>query len=328
MPAPMTMTSKSGSAVSVIGTPSFQRGSDRRHELVQVADEAVVGLAEDRGVRVGVDRHDDLRALHADHVLQLAGDADGEVELRGDVRACAADVAVLAHPVQAFGHRPGTGDLGADRRGQRLDEGEVLLGLEAAADADHPVGRAAGLATLVEIGRLLGRGAAARTAFARFVFASEATYQIEGPQALTPFLALAEPPLDGNPVTVIPEQEVLQYDSTHPGQALAARYPLTATSALGSPELNYPYVITASQPAELTIVREFRQLLGQGYAAGVLRFDGFRSAGDVADAAPGKYGLATQLLQIATPPASSEAQTALQAWQQLDINYKDLALIA
>jgi hypothetical protein len=190
-----------------------------------------------------------------------------------------------------------------------------------------PTQSAAGLATLVEIGRLLGSGAAARTAFARFVFASEATYQIEGPQALTPFLALAEPPLDGNPVTVIPEQEVLQYDSTHPGQALAARYPLTATSALGSPELNYPYVITVSQPAELTIVREFGQLLGQGYAAGVLRFDGFRSAGDVADAAPGKYGLATQLLQIATPPASSEAQTALQAWQQLDINYKDLALI-
>src|SRR6185437_5564002 len=116
--------------------------SDRRHELVEVTDQAVVGLLEDRGVRVSVDRDDDLRPGHTHHVLQLAGDADGEVQPGGDARAGTADVTVLAHPVQALGHRTGAGDLGVGGAGKLLDEGEVLPGLQAAADADHPVGGA------------------------------------------------------------------------------------------------------------------------------------------------------------------------------------------
>ena len=51
-----------------------------------------------------------------------------------------ADVAVLAHPVQALGHGPGAGDLGLGGLGEVLDHGEVSLGLEAATDADHPGG--------------------------------------------------------------------------------------------------------------------------------------------------------------------------------------------
>src|SRR3712207_8262434 len=40
--------------------------------------------SEDRGVGVLVDGHDVLRALHADLVLDRAGDAGRQVELRGD----------------------------------------------------------------------------------------------------------------------------------------------------------------------------------------------------------------------------------------------------
>ena len=58
------------------------------------------------------------------------------------MRPGAADVTVLAHPVQALGDRAGAGDLGVEGLGELLDHGQVLLGLQAAADADHPVGGA------------------------------------------------------------------------------------------------------------------------------------------------------------------------------------------
>jgi len=194
-------------------------------------------------------------------------------------------------------------------------------------DLPDPTQSAAGLATLVQINRLLGSGAAARTAFARFVFAAEVTAQFTGPQGLSPFVTLARPPLNGNPVTVTSEQAVLQYDRSHPGQPLAARYPWSPASALGSPELDYPYLLTASQPAQLAAVRAFGAVLGQSYAAGVVRFDGFRSGNGVADVAPSRYGLATQLLRLAPEAGASQAQTTLQAWQRVGANGADLALV-
>jgi hypothetical protein len=194
-------------------------------------------------------------------------------------------------------------------------------------DLPDPAQSAAGLATLVQVSRLLGNGASARTAFTRFVFASEATEQVQGPQALTPFITLAKPPLNGNPVTITSEQEVLQYDRAHPGEPLAARYPLTSSAALGSPELDYPYVLTAAQPQLAQAVRQFGSLLTQPYAAGLVRYDGFRSASNVAASAPARFGLSGQLMRIATAPAASEAQSALQAWQRLGVSARDLALI-
>jgi len=194
-------------------------------------------------------------------------------------------------------------------------------------DLPDPNQSAAGLATLVQIGRILGNGAAARTAFAKFVFSVEVTSQFQGPLGLTPFVTLANPPLNGNPVTVTSEQAVLQYDRSHPGHPLAARYPWSRSPGLGSPELDYPYLVTASQPGQLTAVREFGRLLSQGYAAGVMRFNGFRSASGVADVTPRQYGLAAQLLQPAPAAPASQAQTTLQAWQRVGANAQDLALV-
>ena len=53
-----------------------------RHDLVHVADDAEVAELEDRRVRILVDRDDHVRALHADLVLDRAGDAERDVELR------------------------------------------------------------------------------------------------------------------------------------------------------------------------------------------------------------------------------------------------------
>src|SRR6476619_4311551 len=67
-------------------------------DLVQVAHDAQVGELEDRGVRVLVDRHDVLRGLHADLVLDRAGDAGGQVELRRDRLAGLADLGRVRVP--------------------------------------------------------------------------------------------------------------------------------------------------------------------------------------------------------------------------------------
>ena len=68
-----------------------------------------VGELEDRRVRVLVDRDDVLRGLHADLVLDRAGDAGGQVELRRDGLARLADLRRVRVPA-GVDHRAGGGD--------------------------------------------------------------------------------------------------------------------------------------------------------------------------------------------------------------------------
>src|ERR671914_672842 len=63
-----------------------------RHDRVQVADDAEVGVLEDRRVRVLVDGDDHVRGLHPDLVLDRAGDTARDVELGRDRLAGLADL--------------------------------------------------------------------------------------------------------------------------------------------------------------------------------------------------------------------------------------------
>ena len=112
----------------------------------------------------------------------------------------------------------------ARRRSQRLQ-----------VDLPDPNQSAAGLATLVQIGRTLGSGAAARTAFAKFVFSVEVTSQFQGPLGLTPFVTLANPPLNGNPVTVTSEQAVLAVRPRPPRPAAGRPVPVEPDARPGQP---------------------------------------------------------------------------------------------
>src|SRR5436309_15372976 len=98
-----------------------------RDDLVQVADDPEVGELEDRGVGVLVDRHDVLRGLHADLVLDGAGDAGRQVELRSDGLARLADLAGVRVPARVD-HRAGGGDgaVAAERARQRVELPEAL----------------------------------------------------------------------------------------------------------------------------------------------------------------------------------------------------------
>ena len=119
------------------------RGSDElgqlRDDLVQVADDAEVGVLEDRRVRVLVDRDDQARALHPDLVLDRAGDADRDVELRRDGLAGLADLRRVRVPARVD-DRARRGDRAAERLGELLDEREALRPAEAAAAGDDHVG--------------------------------------------------------------------------------------------------------------------------------------------------------------------------------------------
>jgi Bacterial extracellular solute-binding protein len=190
-----------------------------------------------------------------------------------------------------------------------------------------PTQSAAGLAGLVEVSRLLGTSPAARAELTKFVFSVQSSAQFDDPTSLAAFVSLANPPLNAHPVTVTTEQAVLGYDAANPGHPLAARYPTGASSTLGTPELDYPYVLTSTNPAEQAAAKEFGKLLQGSYTAALVRYYGFRSANGVIGTLPAGYGLPQQPLQLAATATSSEAQTAVQTWQKLQIGSRDLVLI-
>jgi Ca-activated chloride channel homolog len=191
-----------------------------------------------------------------------------------------------------------------------------------------PTQSSVGLATLVEIKRLLGSGAAERSALTDFVLSSQPSNQFDDPTSLAAFDSLANPPLNAHPVTVTTEQAVLSFDS-HSPQPLAARYPSGGPDAgqLGDAELDYPYVVTTTGQAEQEAAAEFGKVLQQGYTAGLVRYYGFRSADGVPGAWPAAFGLAQQPLQLASPATAGEAQTALQSWRKLQVGSRDLAVM-
>ncbi len=229
--------------------------------------------------------------------------------------------ATAAAQIPAFNNSVGWSFLLPPNAGGPVSSQQVRVELP------DPTQSAAGLATLIEMSRLLGSGsAAARTSLTTFVRSAQSSAQFDDATSLATFVTLANPPLDAHPVTVTSEQAVLGYDAAHPGQPLAARYPVGVTAALGAPELDYPYVLTSTDPAEVTAADEFGKLLRQGYTAALVRHYGFRSADGTTGTLPADYGLPQQTLQLATQATPGEAQTALQVWRQLQIGSRDLVL--
>ena len=184
-----------------------------------------------------------------------------------------------------------------------------------------PARCSAGLGTLIEVGRLLGIGrsvsAAAHAKFAAFEQHVHISGPLDNPAALASFVRLAGARPDRNPVTVASEQAVIQYDQAHPRAPLAARYPASSRSRLGTQDLDYPYVLTTSDPLLRQVAGEFERALRQSYVASLVRYLGFRSADGIADAMPGSYGLSSQLVTLAAPAQPGRAQAILQTWDEL-----------
>lgn len=194
-------------------------------------------------------------------------------------------------------------------------------------DLPDPTQSAVGLATLVEIGRLLGPAQSTGSNFARFALASAVTPYFDDPLSLASFVHLTARPLDELPVTVTSEQAVIAYDEANRSQPLAAVYPAGNSEGLGAPELDYPYVVTATHQLAIAAATAFGQMLRGSFAARVIRYLGFRSGDGVPDAVPASFGLNSQLLQLASALSPAEAPTTLGAWKKLVLSSRDLALM-
>jgi Ca-activated chloride channel family protein len=205
--------------------------------------------------------------------------------------------------------------------------GGLAAGLHVGVDLPDPASSAVGLATLIEVNRQLGSGLTGRQGFTKFVYSSEETAEFSSPTALASFVSSTGPPFARPAITVASEQSVLAYDRANPSRPLVARYPSGVSPPLGTPELDYPYVLTSSDPAEVRAASQFGAALRQSYAASVVRYDGFRSANGDPDIMPASAGLSSQVLQLATAPSASEAATNLQSYEALGAGTRQLLLI-
>jgi Ca-activated chloride channel homolog len=194
-------------------------------------------------------------------------------------------------------------------------------------DLPDPTDSSTGLATLVEISRRLGDTAAGRAAFTKFVFSISSTANFDSVAALQEFVASTQAPFDRQAVTVASEQAVLAYDRAYPHAALEARYPVGTSNSLGTPELDYPYVLTTSKTVPLAGAVAFGNYLQSSYARSAIRYYGFRSSDGVPDVMPASAGLSSQELQLATPPSATETASNLEAWAKLGLGSRDLDLI-
>jgi Ca-activated chloride channel homolog len=194
-------------------------------------------------------------------------------------------------------------------------------------DIPDPSDSAVGLSTLIQLNRDLGQSAQGRAGFTKFVFSAQDTAEFNSPAALGAFVASTGAPYFRRSVTEASEQAVIAYDRAIPRAPVVARYPAGSSSQLGSPELDYPYVLTSASPAVSQAVMAFGRFLQTPFAQSVIRSNGFRSPDGSADPLPTSSGLSSQPLQVATPAKPAEAATTLSAWQRLGLGSKDLTII-
>ncbi len=193
-----------------------------------------------------------------------------------------------------------------------------------AVDLPDPTDSAVGLLAVIEVSRLLGQSTAGRQAFTKFEYSTVTTDEFNSAASLQSFvqsIALRKA------IAVTTEQAVVAYDRADPGQPLAAYYPTSASMATGSPELDYPYVLTSSTAAESQAAEAFGRFLQDSYAQSVIRYNGFRSGSGVPDDLPASSGLSSQRLDVATPAAATEVAANLSTWQKLGLGSRVLAIL-
>jgi Ca-activated chloride channel homolog len=197
-------------------------------------------------------------------------------------------------------------------------------GMGLSVEIPDPSNSAIGLSTLIEVNRALGPTRPGRAGFTKFVFNTQSTADFNSVPALASFVGSTA---DVKAIAVASEQAVIAYDRAYPGKPLVARYPGSASAELGTPELDYPYVLTTSSPSLQQAAEAFGRYLKSSYAQTLLRYNGFRSANGELDSIPASFGLSSQPLQVATAASPTEAAANLAAWQKLGLGSKDLAII-
>ena len=105
---------------------------------MEVGDDAVVGDAEDGGFGVPVDGHDDAGATHPHQMLDRAGYAESDVEVRGNDVAARSDLVLTGQPAVVY-DRPARSEFGVQRRGQVGRDGDLVRAADSAAGGNDPL---------------------------------------------------------------------------------------------------------------------------------------------------------------------------------------------
>jgi subtilisin family serine protease len=119
----------------------FQLLGQLRQGLIEVRHQSVVGDLKDRCFLILVDRHDDLRILHAGEVLDGTRNADSYVQIRCHHLARLTDLPVVGR-VASINGGSGGADGGAELVGKREDDFlKLLQRAERATPSDDDSGR-------------------------------------------------------------------------------------------------------------------------------------------------------------------------------------------
>src|SRR5205823_13983166 len=113
--------------------------SEHGHSFKEVTDDSVIRDVEDGSFRVFVNRHDSLRVLHADQMLNRTRDADRNLELRRHGLTRRSNLSIDWQPLRiANGTR--RGQIAAQRFGKFFRQPEIIFAFDTTTDRDNDVG--------------------------------------------------------------------------------------------------------------------------------------------------------------------------------------------
>ena len=204
--------------------------------------------------------------------------------------------------------------------------GGPASGLGLHVEFPDPAQSSAGLATLIQLQQMLGTVSPTKAlaAFTDFVFNVQVTRDSGSNGALARLASLASERAPGHHRLRAGGRAVRPVPPAGPA---VRPLPGEPPPLKGSPELDYPYVTTTSDPLKLKAARVFEKALQSNYATSYVRYEGFRSATGSAPPWIGQYGLSTGPLAASPATAPGEAETSLQAWQRLSLGSRDLVLL-
>lgn len=151
-PAPTTIASKSdmlflseceqknrAQKTAPCNNTLLQRFDQGRKNLVDIANDTVVALLEDRCVLVLVNCDDGVSTLNAYHVLHLTGNAESNVSLGSKLKTGNADVEVAGQPINVLSQRTRATELSANLSAEVASHLKVSFLSEATTSANNNV---------------------------------------------------------------------------------------------------------------------------------------------------------------------------------------------
>ncbi|WP_246491970.1 substrate-binding domain-containing protein [Actinomadura alba] len=183
-----------------------------------------------------------------------------------------------------------------------------------------PARNAAGMASLMVTRMLLANDPNAQAAFTGVV---RTVRESTAPDLKTQLAAFRRDSRGRYPMVLAPEQALWKHNQGRPAERAVALYPAEGTMAL-----DYPFALTAKDPAKNKAAKLLEQALSTSRAKDEVRALGFRSSDGVAPASFGsKNGLNAKPPRMLPAPQPADVRSVMQAWAKLSLSVRMLALL-